>query len=183
MPLDSDIENADSKLSVEFYTNVTPLYQGKDFVRISVPGDTTSIVIQPVREDHKRRFPRQWLYYQMKNAGDAIPGTKLQTWHEDEPEIFTIGQMEELQILKFQVVEQLAGAGDSQLQRIGMGGVGLRERAKAYLASKNRSAISADNQAMRDELAELRAQVASLTGLIPEKRGPGRPRKEAEAEA
>lgn len=179
MPLDSDIENADSKLSVEFYTNVTALYNGKPFVRIMVPGDKTTIIDQPVREDHKQRFPRQWLYFQMKNSGDSIPGTKLQAWHDDEPETFTTGQMEELQILKFQVVEQVAGASDSQLQRIGMGGVGLRERAKAYLASRNRDAATAENQAMRCEIDELKAMVAALTETAIEKRGPGRPRKEA----
>ena len=181
MSLDSDVENADSKLSVEFYTNVTPLHNGKAFVRIMVPGDKTTIIDQPVREDHKARFPRQWLYFQMKNAGDAIPGTKLQTWHDDEPETFTIGQMEELQMLKFQVVEQVAGASDSQLQRVGMGGIGLRERAKAYLAFKNRDAASVENQTMKNEIAELRAMVASLTSVNPEKRGPGRPRKEEAA--
>jgi hypothetical protein len=44
--------------------------------------------------------------------------------------------MAELQILKFQTVEQVATASDSQVQKVGMGAAGLRELAKTFLNLK-----------------------------------------------
>jgi hypothetical protein len=87
-----------------------------------------------------------------------------------------------LVILKFVTVEQLALASDAQLQRIGMGGVGLRERAKMYLNRKNRVEATAELEDTKRQLAELQAQMAQLLGSEPAKRR-GRPPKETLAEA
>ena len=177
MALDSDINNADSHLHVEFYTNNQKPYQDRPtpFVRIVVPGDKTNIVDQPVREDHKERFPRQWLYFQMQQGDGPVIGTMLEQWNKDDDEGFNAHQMAELQILKFQTVEQVATASDSQLQRIGMGGAGLRESAKTYLTRKNQSANTSELETTRRELDELKQQMAMLM----ETKKLGRPRKEA----
>ena len=177
MALDSDIHNADSHLHVEFYTNDQKPYKDRPtpFVRIIVPGDKTNIVDQPVREDHKERFPRQWLHFQMQSGDGPVIGTLLQQWNTDDEENFSSHQMAELQILKFQTVEQVATASDSQLQRIGMGGAGLRERAKTYLTRKNQSANTSELEVTRRELDELKQQMAMLM----ETKKLGRPRKEA----
>jgi hypothetical protein len=177
MALDSDINNADSHLHVEFYTNDQKPYKDRPtpFVRIVVPGDKTNIVDQPVREDHKERFPRQWLYFQMQQGDGPVIGTMLEQWNKDDDEGFNAHQMAELQILKFQTVEQVATASDSQLQRIGMGGAGLRERAKTYLTRKNQSANTSELEVTRRELDELKQQMAMLM----ETKKLGRPRKEA----
>ena len=177
MALDSDINNADSHLHVEFYTNDQKPYKDRPtpFVRIIVPGDKTNVVDQPVREDHKERFPRQWLHFQMQSGDGPVIGTLLQQWNTDDEENFSLHQMAELQILKFQTVEQVATASDSQLQRIGMGGAGLRERAKTYLTRKNQSANTSELEVTRRELNELKQQMAMLM----ETKKLGRPRKEA----
>lgn len=172
--LESDTSDADSKLHVEFYENKTELYKGRPFVKIMTPGDMNNIIDQPVREDHKRRFPRQWLYFQMQNAGDVVPGTPLTQWHQEDPEGFTLGQLEEMQVLRFQVVEQVATASDSQLQRVGMGAFGLREKAIAYLKRKATAQSNSEIEGMKAELAALRALLAEQ----PAKRGPGRPPKD-----
>jgi hypothetical protein len=85
--------------------------------------------------------------------------------------------MEEMQILKFQTVEQIATASDSQLQRVGMGATGLRERARNYISSVNRKESSSELEETKKQLATLTAQMSSLM----EKRKPGRPPKEVEA--
>ncbi len=177
MALDSDINNADSHLHVEFYTNDQKPYKDRPtpFVRIIVPGDKTNVVDQPVREDHKERFPRQWLHFQMQSGDGPVIGTLLQQWNTDDEENFSLHQMAELQILKFQTVEQVATASDSQLQRIGMGGAGLRERAKTYLTRKNQSANTSELEITRRELDELKQQMAMLMKT----KKLGRPRKEA----
>jgi hypothetical protein len=177
MALDSDTYNADSHLHVEFYTNDQKPYKDRPtpFVRIIVPGDKTNVVDQPVREDHKERFPRQWLHFQMQSGDGPVIGTLLQQWNTDDEENFSLHQMAELQILKFQTVEQVATASDSQLQRIGMGGAGLRERAKTYLTRKNQSANTSELEITRRELDELKQQMAMLMKT----KKLGRPRKEA----
>jgi len=178
MPLDSDVPNGDEQLHVEFYITDAKGWEGKPFIRINIPGDKTSIIEQRVREDHKARFPRQWLYFQMKQSerdGPQIIGTPLSQWRDDAPEELTRGHIEELQILKFQTVEQVAGASDQQLQRLGMGGPGLRERAKAYLGRKIRQETQGELEDTKRQLAELQAQMAALAA-----RKPGRPKKVAE---
>ena len=177
MPLDSDVNNADSQLHVEFYEHKDEPYKGKPFVRIVVPGDKTNVIDQPVKEYHKSRFPRQWLYFQMKNSGDQVVGTMLEAWNQAQPLELTTGQMEELQILKFRTVEQVATASDAQLQRVGMGAVGIRERARTYLASKNQTQTNHELVKTQNELAELKAQMAQFMAgqtatSIPKKRGP-----------
>ena len=173
--LDSDVGNGNENLNVEFYTHEKEPYKDKPFVKIFITGDTNNIIDQPVREDHKARFPREWMYFQMKSDTGLVIGTTLPDWNKDQPEEFNDYQMVELQILKFQTVEQVATASDSQLQRVGMGGTGLRERARAYLLSKNQTESSSELAKTRTELDELKAQMAEL---LSEKRKAGRPKKE-----
>lgn len=184
MALDSDINNADAQLHVEFYIRDEGANKGKPYVRIMAPGDKTNILDQAVRDDHKERFPRQWLYFQMQqNEGAASQiGTPLLEWNRDNPEELNRDQMAELNILKFVTVEQLALASDAQLQRIGMGGVGLRERARQYLNRKNRSDASKELEETKAQLQKLQAQMAELLGAEAPKRK-GRPPKETLAEA
>ena len=177
MSLDSDINNADSHLHVEFYVYDKEPYKEKPFVRIIVPGDKTSVVDQPVRDDHKQRFPRQWLHFQMQNNNAEVIGVPLKDWVRDDPENFNDLQMAELQIFKFQTVEQVATASDSQLQRIGMGAVGLREMARRYLSVKNQSSSQTEIEKMKQEHAEMKEQMAALLAQLSEKKV-GRPKKE-----
>ena len=177
MGLDSDIYNADSHLHVEFYVYDKEPYKEKPFVRIVVPGDKTTIIDQPVRDDHKQRFPRQWLHFQMQNNNAEVIGVPLQQWVKDDPENFNDMQMAELHIFKFQTVEQVATASDSQLQRIGMGAVGLRELARRYLQVKNQSSSQTEMDHTKRELAEVKEQMAALMAQLSDKKI-GRPKKE-----
>ena len=173
--MESDISNADNSLHVEFYKSQEEGYKDVPFVRIHIPGDKTTVIDQPVREDHKERFVRQWLYFQMKNnEGAEVYGTMLSKWNADEPKEFDKFQMEELQILKYQTVEQVSTSTDSQLQRIGMSGFALRDKARAYLARQTQTAASTALEDAQKELAILKAQVALLTS----KPKMGRPKKE-----
>ena len=180
MPLDSDINNADAQLHVEFYTRDEGANAGKTYVRIMAPGDKTNILDQPLRDDHKERFPRQWLYYQMQqNEGAASQiGTPLSQWNKDAPDEINRDQIAELNILKFVTVEQLALASDAQLQRVGMGGIGLRDRARLYLNRKNRNETNAELEDTKKQLAELQAQMAALLSRDDEPKRRGRPPKE-----
>lgn len=174
--LDSDVQNADSMLSVEFYDR-----QGADvpYVRIQVPGNNLNVRDRPATEADKMKFSRQWIHYQMKNTDASAIGTPISQWNADAPDQLNQGQMMELQVLRFVTVEQIAMASDAQLQRIGMGGVGLREKARSYLANKNRSDSSKELEQTRSELETLKAQMAQLIASQTEEAPRrGRPPKE-----
>lgn len=165
MPLDSDIANADAHLHVEFYEHEKDPYKGKPFIRIMIPGDKTSVIDTIAADHHKRRFQRQWLHFQAQNTEGQVVGTPLSVWHKERPDELTDGQFQELLILKFQSVEQLAMAADQQIQRVGMGAAGLRERARQYLSGKNAQVSGAELRAAQKEIAELRAMVANIAKM------------------
>jgi len=164
------------------------------FVRIMKPGDKDTILEVPVREDHKARWPDKWLYFAMKNglaegAAADVPGWKLEEWPElsDQQEM-----IRELQYMRFYTVEQIAGASDAQVQRMGMSGMGLREKAKRALMQRmdqvTRDAIAERDEKLKKQEAQIQAQAQALAMLQEQmaqlidtpKRG--RPRKEPEPE-
>lgn len=165
--------NPDSMLSVEFYWH-EPEDPNKSmelgrlvrlpkmpYVRIQNPGDKTSIIETPVTDVHKRRWPDHWLRWQVQegmiNNGTDVPGWKLEEWTHLNPE-----QVRELKYLRFSVVEQVAGASDDQIQRMGMGGLSLREEARRALKARLGAEIT-------EELNKKDAQIAALKAADAEK--------------
>ena len=136
------------------------------YVRIMTPGDNTSVLQVPVRESHKRRFPKQWLVFQMEQGlieEQEIPGWKLEDWPylQDNPEL-----LRDLKHMRFQTVEQLSGMSDAQCQKLGMVGQGLKQRAlkdvreklmgdaRAEAEEKDRkiNALESENTALKDQM-------------------------------
>lgn len=170
-------QNPDKLLHVEFYMyeaidpnksreqNKKVMSPAAPFIRIMKPGDNTSIIETPVREDHKARFPDRWLYFQiqqgqMDGIGD-IPGWKIEEWDFLKPE-----QINELKYLRFYTVDQIAGASDSQVQRLGIGGLGMREEARKALKEKASAGINAELAKKDAEMAEMREQIAALRSMM-----------------
>lgn len=171
--------NPDSLLHVEFFMK-EPVnkwqseHKGKEvrgmripYVRIMRPGDPTSIIESAVRDDHKARWPQKWMAFQMREGmmeGTAVdvPGWKIEEWPVVKGE-----QVNELKYLRFTTVEQIAGASDGQIQKLGLGGIGLREQAKAAIKERNRSEYKAEMEAKEKEIAEMKERLAKLEALIP----------------
>lgn len=173
------IANPDDLLHVEFYW-CEPIdkwasdEKGREikgprqpFVRIMKPGDQTSIIETRVREDHKARWPKKWLYWQMKegliSGGENIPGWKVEEW----PEV--IGNdslLNELKYLRFYTVEQIAGASDSQVQGMGMIGPSLREKAKRALSERMNAGTTEALKERDQKIADLQIQMQELLKLV-----------------
>lgn len=164
--MENEQRNLDETLLVTFYEKeVTPpgqpLASGvkKVYVRIQIPGDQKNIFEQPAREEHIKRFPRQ--YDQFTKRQEQIPeGMAIERW-----EALSTEQVILLRSHGIRVVEQFASMSDVALQRLGMGARELQQKAKTFLASQN------------SELDSLKARLAELEG----KRKPGRPPREAVA--
>lgn len=168
--------NPDARLAVQFYSKPMqnefesekqgrPIFYDCDFVKIFVPGDSTSVIDVPVREDHKKRFPLHWAHYQNKHGGDSKEiGTPLSHWPR-----LSQAQVEELRALKFYTVENVAGASDANLQRLGMvagmSPYAFRDHAIRFLnLAKNDSTAQAAEErakALEAENAQLKADTAA----------------------
>lgn len=134
------------------------------YVKIMVPGNKNSEVDTPVRDDHKQRFPEKWMYFlQTQNAegSQEIPGWKVDDWDQ-----VTKDQARDLKYLRFYTVEQIAGASDAQVQKLGMGGLGLRERAKQDVRKKLGAEESSALAKKDAELAEMRATMARMEAAV-----------------
>lgn len=195
-------QNPNDLLHVEFYdhaaldtwkTNETGIKSYKDscpYIRIAIPGNKDLTVERPADGRDVRKYPRQWLYFQMQTGkianAENVPGWQIDQWDELGAE-----QIRQLKFLRFYTVEQIAGANDAQIQGIGMGGQGLREKAKRALAERNGSMVNEEVKARDEKIEALAAQNADLAEKLnklmemmgqaePAKRG-RKPKQEVEA--
>lgn len=186
------VQNPDALLHVEFYmykpmdkwqTEVKSQEAGRlvriygeeqPFVRIMRPGDQTTIIETSVREEHKQRWPEQWLYFQMREGlvetDRQIPGWRIEEWAylDDKPDM-----LREFKLNRYSTVEQVAGASDMQVQKMGLGGVGFREQARSDLRKKMSADLSEAITAKDAEVAALAKkldlameQIAKLTETV-----------------
>lgn len=115
------------------------------------------------------RFPRKW-YEGFREAydrwckGQEIPvdGTPLRNWP-----VLTESELKGCIDLHMRTVEDLAGANEEAVQRLGMGGRGLRQRAKDWLLAKTGDgALVLQVDALRTSLAELERRNKSLQDQV-----------------
>jgi hypothetical protein len=162
-----------------------PIHFMADFVRIEIPGNSTSIIDTYVNESHKNRFPIEWAQYlNEKTESDSIEtqGTLIREWP-----LLTSAQATELRHFRFYTVEQIANSSDIQIMSIGMAAgmapYALRDKAKAYLENAKDSAlVQAQTEELRkreQEIADLKEQVERMARLFEEQKPKrGRPAKE-----
>jgi hypothetical protein len=117
-------------------------------------------------------------------------GTPLDTW--PRLDVAMVASLREAGIYS---VEMLAGVPDNRLGSIGMGGRVLRDQAIAYLESikgnSQTNALIAENNELKERMARMEAALAEIKRTDaesgsdampePQKRGPGRPPKNAAA--
>lgn len=166
--------NPDEALFVQFFMHdpivhrATPTTKeqrlGKriPYVRIARPGDQTTVIEAAVRDSHKIRFPKQWMAFQVREGLLEAPpaiGWKLEEWDEIKDQENLINQ---LRFNRFETVEQIAGAADAQLQNLGIGALGLREKARAAIKARNRTEFDAEMKNKDKQINELMERLARL---------------------
>lgn len=118
-----------------------------------------------------------------KGESEPLNGTSLAAWPGVSKKMVA-----HLKMNGFRTVEDLANSTDGDMQRIGIGSMGLRDKARTFVSLKTGDAqgaeiIEAQNQrikALEDQLAEALAVIKS-PNITPKKRG--RPKKEAKDES
>jgi hypothetical protein len=167
--------NPDDLAIVEFYNNDKvlngyqseiegrPIFETVVYVKIQFPGDTRAINDRPANDYDKVRWPRHWAHFQKGAAGGFSQGTPLENWPLLRP-----NQVEELKAIGFKTVDQIGGASDQQLSRIGMiagmSAIALRDAAIRFLAvAKDAGMLEqqmAMNKRLEDALAAQQQQMA-----------------------
>lgn len=147
-----------------------PVFRDVPFIRIVVPGDVNNIIERKANDADKEKFPKAWARFQAQEA-DAQEGTPLEQWPQMSRSL-----VKECKFFEIHTVEQLANLSDSNVSKMGMGYVELRNKAKAYLVAAagtaGETAQAAENQRLKDMIADLQKQMAELKPKV------GRPAKE-----
>ncbi len=138
----------------------TPIMRKIEFVTIRVPGDKTFFSHRPVRQADKIRFRAK--YEAFKNAsGEPLEGTPIEALTEIKP-----SQVETLKYVGITTIEQLAKVSDGSPMMSMMGGVGLKQRAAAWVSKNRKSSIAVQtNEALRErdeKIARMEEQIAAL---------------------
>lgn len=140
---------------------VEPVFEKEIFCKIRPPGRLEEWD-QPVREQDKARFKKEW--YNFQHGIDAASGgtnlIELKDLAED--------QIQHLEYMGVHSIEQLANATDGVLAQLGMGTRELRDRARAWVLEKDTSrpfdAMKAENADLKKRMADLEKTLAKLSG-------------------
>lgn len=136
------------------------IFREEEWVNIIMPGNPTTRPVFKVNNEHRERWPKE--YAAFKDGIELSPeGTPLEEWP-----ILRKPQVLELKALGFKTVEHIRDMDDLAIQRIGMGGRILKERAIAFLDDAERIAsntkLSAENERLHAEVARLTSTVDQL---------------------
>lgn len=103
-----------------------PIFRMEERIQVHTPGALNQPVFR-VTDEHRNTWPQQ---YEAFKRGEemSVDGTPLEQWP-----VLNRNQVAELKALQIYTVEQCAQLPDTAVQRIGLGGRAIRERAKAYL--------------------------------------------------
>jgi hypothetical protein len=151
----------DENLRVEFFLHAVenrfrsrkegrPVFEDKEYIRILIPGDAKTCYEQPVQEEHKQRFWKQYEHF--KSTGrTATEGTPLEQWPQ-----LNVSMVATLKSLNIFTVEQLSTLPDIHLPKLGPGARDLQNRAKAFLEMANDSAAANKMASLEEENTRLK---------------------------
>jgi hypothetical protein len=134
-----------------------PVSDYVEMITIRVPGEV-DFRKEAVTEEHKRRFPRQYLAFHANESQEAASGTPISDW----PQV-SRAQVQEARHFGCVTVEQLAEATDAAMKALGPGWLTIRQKARDWLKSASDGSVLAK---LRSELAERDARLETLEKML-----------------
>jgi hypothetical protein len=157
-----------------------PIFRDVEYVTVRQPGNVDSIIYEldkwlnsviPSELQSGRLHPDIAEYYRKAakrfREGQEIPieGTPIKTWP-----VLTPAQAETVLGIHVRTVEELANLADDGVRRLGMGGMDLKNKAKAWLAAAGdkgklaheMAAIQKKNELQENTIKTLQAQLDEL---------------------
>jgi hypothetical protein len=165
----------DSKLN-KFKTEELgrPVYEPIVVLEIILTGDQMLRPIREMRDEDKEKYPIEWARYQQKSQS-KLPGTPLEAvnW-------LSHSQVREYKAMNVFTVEQIAELPDITAKRFA-GHSTVRDMAVAFLGASKEGAAVREAEALKSQVAELKAQMAQLLASQPanpqQQAAAGRPKK------
>lgn len=150
-------------------TQGRPIFRQVERVETIMPGNPHTRPVNNVTDEHRGRWPKE--YAAFREGIDISPdGTPIEEWP-----ILNRAQVAELKYLGIKTVEHIANLSDHDLQRIGMGGRVLKDKALAFLDDAASVALSEklskENDDLRSRMAALENQNAELGRLMTDLHG------------
>ena len=138
-------------------------YHTVDLVKKGSSGGESTPYRIKVLQENKILWPFVKPFYErwLDGQEDPVDGTPLDVCAFIPPAL--VGHLKNLLI---KTAEDLAAATDGDLERIGMGARGWREKARSYIASKGDSDQAVVNAELKDENKQLRDQLEDLTEQV-----------------
>lgn len=137
-----------------------PIFKQEERVEIIMPGNPYTRPVRRVTDEDKQRWAQEYEAF-IKGQNIALNGTPLEEWP-----ILNRAMIAELKALEIHTVEQLSELSDLAIQRVGMGGRALRDRAKAYMDDAVAVALQqqtdAENAKLRSEMEAMKMQNNAL---------------------
>jgi len=131
-------------------------------------GDKLSFYFQPATDEHRRRFPEAQRRFR-EGIKTPLEGQPLDKWAPiSRGEVFTLRAME------IRTVEALANLNESMIAALGQRFRDLKNLAVTHAAQAKDAAaankIAAENQALKDQLQAMQAQLDGLAREVGEKK-------------
>lgn len=141
------------------------IFKEEERVEIIMPGiSQLTKPVERVTQEHIERWPEA---YKAFKAGRemAVDGVPLEQWP-----VLKRPQVLELKYLGFVTVEQIASMSDLAVQKLGMGGLRLKQLAQSYLddevAQAEMAKVTAENERQKQQLAEQGEQIRNLSAML-----------------
>lgn len=147
-----------------------PVYEDHAFVKIQHPGETLNIVDRPIKDDDKRRWPRQWAQFEQgkHQVPDGIPISLL---FPDRPAI-----ADTLRGYNIHTVEQLANLSGQGISTVGLGCQEWVNAASRYIERAEKGVshhkFETEMAAMKAEIVKRDRQIAELMAMMRQKDSP-----------
>jgi hypothetical protein len=136
-----------------------PIFRQEERVELFMAGNPQTVPVLRVTDEERRRWPEAYDAFK-KGEEVALQGTPLEEWP-----ILNRAQVRELKALEIYTIEDIATMSDLATQR-GMGLMGLRGRARAFLddaaAMGLTEELTAENDILKSKIAALEHQVKEL---------------------
>jgi hypothetical protein len=138
-----------------------PVFREQEYVKLIVPGDKNSEYFQPSTDKDRKTFPSAYQAFKNRESKPVVEGMPIEQW----PQVTRALSMT-LRAAGVHTVEALAAVHDGHIGKLGNNSHELRAKAQAFLATAKdaaaATAIAAENQRLREQMAAMQAQIDAL---------------------
>lgn len=140
------------------------IFKEVERVRVIIPGAVATINVKNVDDQVRQRWRETYMAWKNGQAA-PVAGLVLEEWP-----VLNRAQCAELRHREIRTVEELARLSDVHVQGLGMGGMALRERARAYLDDAAHEAmltkVTKENDVLASRIATLEQHNHALADRI-----------------